>query len=436
MSGDCGEILTSRNGEHWATPTSGSSDILTGVVCGDYGFVAVGDKGTILTSPDGLVWTQRNSGTDQTLFGVAYGNGTFVVLGDNSTILTSNDGVKWTPVAIGPEAMESIAFGNGVFMGTSIVTDLPDFPGEKVLQARRQTMVSTDGKNWHEVRHPYPPEGQAGIMTHAGHPGGTTALTFGGGLFIAASAEGIYTSKDGNSWNPSVEPYGFKSCYCGAAYGNGLFVAVGNGSTISTDQWDLVTGIAISKDANTWTFSQSPPSRLLWGYIHDRSFSINFGIYLASTDEKTWTFSGGRSINGLVRGNEVVFYSGETGEKLSVLATEDGIAWTRLVPRYSDRPTPVVAANISNARKSEAVPNNIQNNAILKSENGVVIELNGQAYKLNLTTAIGQPMEVQASTDLQSWVTLTTITNSGGILNFVDPDAKNYPQRFYRLMLR
>jgi hypothetical protein len=418
--GDCGEILASHDGEHWAAPVSGSSNILTSVTWGDSGFVVVGDKGTILTSPDGSIWTKSNSGTDQTLFGVAYGNGTFVALGDNSTILVSSDGIKWTPTDIGPEGMESIAFGNGIFMGTSIDTD---FPGKKYLD-NHHTMGSKDGKNWYEVKHPYPPqEGQVGAMTFDGHSGGTTSLSFGGGLFIATSVEGIYTSKDGSSWNTSVEPDGYKSCYYGASFGNGVFAAVENGSTIGPNHMGRTWGmtIATSKEAGSWELSQTPPSRLLWGSIeNDKSFRVvgpllgPFGIQLMSTAGGTWTTPDKISISGSVWGNGFVFSS---GKQPIVLSSKDGIVWTRLLPKNSDQPTPLTIA--SNA-----------------PENGVLIDLNGQCYKLNLAASVGQFYEIQASTNLQDWTTLTTITNTGGILNFVDRDITNYPMRFYRLKLQ
>ena len=432
--GDSGEILTSHDGEHWVTPASGTSDTLAGVVWGDRGFVAVGILGTILTSPDGLVWTQRTSGTDQTLLGVAYGNGTFVVLGTRNTVFISNDGIAWSPISITSDTMESIAFGNGIFMGTSIVKEIPDLPEEGELRGydQNQTMVSTDGKEWHEVGNPFPPKVEQLYATaHMGHHGGTRALTFGGGLFIATSAAGIYTSKVGNNWNSSIEPKGFRASYYGAAYGNGLFVAVGDGSAIEPTFMGSFHSsgmtIATSKDANTWTFSRTPPSRLMRGLISPHPAQGKYfhaiggfypNIFLKATNIETWTTST-NPVNGNIYGNKV-FFCGSNNVPV-VLSSEDGIVWTRLKPRNSDQPTPVVASDMPN---------------VIKSENGVVMELNGQAYKLNLTTAIGQPMEVQASTNLQSWVTLTTITNTGGVLNFVDPDAKNYPTRFYRLMLR
>jgi len=416
--GDCGEILTSQDGKHWSAPASKSSDFLTGVAWGNPGYVVVGDKGTILTSPDGSNWTKRNSGTASTLFAVAYGNGTFVVVGEHGTVLTSNDGIQWASADAGPILMAAIAFGNGLFMGTGADTD---FPG-KIYSDNHQTMVSTDGKNWQAVKHPYPPlEGQVGDMTINGSSGGTTSLNFGGGRFIATSTEGVYTSINGNSWIPSTEPYGFKSSYSGAAFGNGTFVAVGDGSTIGTNHnrtfWAT---IATSKDANTWELSQTPPSRLTWGPLEDdKRFRLPVGprMILMPMDEDTWIAPDKISVPGAVFGNIICFYYGDLSRQV-VLASKDGVVWTRLGFSHSDHPNSIVTTNS------------------IQSANGVLVELNGLSYKLNLTVEIGQSMEIQASTNLVAWEILTTITNTGGILKYTDSDATNYPMRFYRLKLQ
>ena len=44
--------------------------------------------------------------------------------------------------------------------------------------------------------------------------------------------------------------------------------------------------------------------------------------------------------------------------------------------------------------------------------------------------------EVQASTDLNQWSPLATVTNLTGTLEFTDPDAANQGSRCYRAMLR
>ncbi len=52
----------------WTTQTSGTDNVLRGVVYAGGQFVAVGNQGTVLTSPDGVTWTAQTSGaaTDRT----------------------------------------------------------------------------------------------------------------------------------------------------------------------------------------------------------------------------------------------------------------------------------------------------------------------------------------------------------------------------------
>jgi hypothetical protein len=466
--GAYGQILTSHDGEHWVASAlprmAGLITLLHGVTAGDSGFVAVGQHGMIFTSPDGLNWTQRDSGVDEIIYSVAYGNGRYVAFADNNTtytsVLTSSDGVKWTPSGGDLRQINSITFGNGVFLGTMTFDGFPpQFVGEQPGKwSSGPTMISTDGKNWREVAPPIPSEGLGVFNTSF-----PTHLTFSGGLFIATAFGDISTSKDGINWNPST---GLKSEYYGATYGNGTFVAVGNGAVIkdtNTVSSSAMT-IAHSEDAITWEFSRCPPSRLLWGnLINEKLFKLGYdfdlsntnetsylgkllGIgnsvnekyftmgtdadlkttneysYLVTSDAETWTTSDKTSITGFVSGNKTVTY---TDKIPVVLTSKDGIEWTRLAPIHSDRPAPI---------PTPAIAGNTQTAAT--SDNGVSINLNGQSYKLNLNSSIGKSMEIQASSDLQNWETLTTITNTGGVINFVDPDAKNYPERFYRLKLQ
>ena len=469
--GTFGLILTSHDGEHWVAGdhrVPDSASYLYGVTTGDPGFVAVGQDGIILTSPDGLEWTQGDSGTSLPFYSVAYGNGRYVALADHSTtkttVFVSNDGIKWTPAGTELKQNHDVAFGNGIFLAAmthgGFTSQLSAGPREK--WAWLPTMVSTDGESWHQATDPIPSEG-IGIF-NVDFP---THLTFGGDRFIATTFGDISTSTDANTWIPST---GLKSVYHDAAYGNGTFVAVGKGSVFqgtNTVRPSNMT-IASSQDAITWNVSQGAPSRLLWGFsTNDRVFKMGYdydltntnemnylkgllGIgnriysqpftmtvggnpeatnqysYLETSDGTTWTTPDKIAISGIINGNIVVTY---TDKIPAVLATEDGIHWTRIKPTHSDNPIPMAAP----AQPAVVVDNN-QSKTI--SDGSLRVDLNGRAYKLNLTSSVGQSMEIQASSDLQSWETLTTITNTGGTLHFIDPDAKNYPQRFYRVKLQ
>ena len=48
----------------------------------------------------------------------------------------------------------------------------------------------------------------------------------------------------------------------------------------------------------------------------------------------------------------------------------------------------------------------------------------------------GMAFEVQASIDLKQWSPVTTVTNLTGKLEFTDPDAANFMQRFYRTVVK
>jgi hypothetical protein len=104
------QTQTYQSGYTWATVTSGTAMSLNAVTSAVFRaagspnllFVAVGDGGTILTSRDGTHWTSEVSGTTQTLRGVSYSynydgaeNTLLLAIGDAGTVCTSLDGVNW-----------------------------------------------------------------------------------------------------------------------------------------------------------------------------------------------------------------------------------------------------------------------------------------------------------------------------------------------------
>ena len=58
------------------------------------------------------------------------------------------------------------------------------------------------------------------------------------------------------------------------------------------------------------------------------------------------------------------------------------------------------------------------------------------ASVLGIQSWEGMAFEVQASTDLEKWLPVTTVTNLTGTLEFADPNAANDVRRFYRTVLR
>ena len=53
--------------------------------------------------------------------------------------------------------------------------------------------------------------------------------------------------------------------------------------------------------------------------------------------------------------------------------------------------------------------------------------------RLRMGVNPGATYEVQATADLVNWTTIRTVTaTSTGVIDALDSDARNYPQRFYR----
>lgn len=221
-------IMHSSDGVTWTSVTVGSFG-LSDVVYANGKFVAVGGElsgSTLITniqvSTDGVTWTRYTPSFQIQLKAITYGNGLFVAVANSGAVnrlATSPDGINWTqrtPAA--NNDWQSVAYGNGKFVAIS-------------SNGTNRTMYSTDGINW------------TGIAVTPN----SNSIIFADGKFTT----GKNYSTDGITWTNSTlefSPFGI-------AYGNGLFIAVGQSGTnriaISTDgiTWQLVVAPALT----TWT---------------------------------------------------------------------------------------------------------------------------------------------------------------------------------------
>lgn len=189
-----GSMLTSSNGSIWSYSKYGNVSI-QGVTYGNGKFVAVGMDGLVLTSNDGQGWAITNIGSANIMYDVSYGNGKYVAVGTKRKIFTSQDGLAWNTNNSGVDnVLYTVAFGNGMF----------------VAGGAGSILTSPDGSAW-TIR-----KSDADI----------TCIVFGNEVFVAVGPGIIMTSPDGINWTSRVSnvPYHFS----GIAYGNGVFVAVGN----------------------------------------------------------------------------------------------------------------------------------------------------------------------------------------------------------------
>ena len=238
--------------DNWSFRSPPLSSDLHAVTYANGTWVAVGNNGAVATSTDQVNWTTQtvsSSVTEPCLYAVTYGNGLFVAVGTH--IWTSPDGFTWTyrpSATVGP--FGGVAYGNGLYVATGgnyrVYTGLgaPSCATDSTLCAMA---TSEDGITWTDRT------STSGLTTEP-----TVGLVYADGKFVQLSwHQPPYYSTNGLTFTPGVGTN--SSLYnhgAALAYGNGLFVFVGNyldcgyGGTVNT-----------SSDGITWTRYTAPPSR-------------------------------------------------------------------------------------------------------------------------------------------------------------------------------
>ena len=220
--------MTSADGQTWTTGTGTTGDWLGGVAWNGTAFVAAGGNGRRVRSTDnGATWTNSTGYKSQSIHyrGVAFGAGQIVAAGHTysespnvGVISTSPDGQAWTERRHAGAPLGTIAFGNGMFVGS----------GDNGAIA-----TSADGITW----------------TERTVGAGSGAVIFTGTAFVLRRDGGLYTSTDGAQWtmasSDSREVLG---------YFNGNYVSFG---------WPLK--VTISSDLKQWSTAFDPKGSGLTG---------------------------------------------------------------------------------------------------------------------------------------------------------------------------
>ncbi len=153
-------------------------------------------------------WTQRVSNTLIDLQDIAYGNGRLVAIGHEWQTIYSDNGADWYPVTL------NYAYLNGiVYSGSEFVAAGMDY-NFSISGYEGAIFTSVDGTAW----------------TRRFLGGSALSdVAYGNGIYVAVGDSGtILRSLDAVNWSPMVSGVG-TNLY-GVSYGNGKFVAVGAGT--------------------------------------------------------------------------------------------------------------------------------------------------------------------------------------------------------------
>lgn len=232
-------------------------------------YLAVGNGGIAYTSSDGIDWAITSIPAKSNLYGCAYGAGKFVMVGesfdgDHSTLIfTSSDGTTWN----------AITFPIGInFYGLAFVNNLFIALGDSKRYGDATAIVtSSDAVTWTQRA---PSEIASIVMRSA---------AYGAGLYVAVGDDGTtFTSSNGTTWTAHhislITSYLNSICYA-----NSLFVVVGTGGTILT-----------SSNGSDWTSRTSGTKRNLYSVVWDSVTSLfvamgDGNVRLTSPTGTTWT---------------------------------------------------------------------------------------------------------------------------------------------------
>jgi len=274
-------ILYSTDGSNWNGANTGGfqANYYTGngIAYGNNLWVAVGKGGspsdTILYSTDGSNWNYANTGGFSFSKGrrVAYGNNLWVAVGDDDFgqygILYSYSGSNW----INTNAGFFNRIGNDVVYGAYgginkwIAVGDDDGLFSSYSKGIRQ---SYDGVSWSYVTTNF--EGSIGYGVAYGNN-----MWVAVGVATTSSNNTILTSTNGDDWNPTNDGgfdgyYGSPGTGHGVAYGNNLWVAVGNGNSPTNS-------ILYSLDGTNWCNANNGFEGTNYGY----SVTYGNGLWIA-----------------------------------------------------------------------------------------------------------------------------------------------------------
>jgi hypothetical protein len=292
-----GNLFWSNDGLLWSAVNIKPHYGFSQIAYGNGTFVATGSKGEIATSADGVAWTMQSKNIMGNLSSVTYGNGTFVALQSgpgvsHDTVLYSHDAKTWTfgdtgrffnrilpapgvcfydSLFLGCEAyffmrsrdgitwekyrkdmdqyISSIAFGKGIFVGAS--------------GAGGGLYSSTDGAAW--------------IRRDSGNVGVACRVVFVNDRFIALVGGDIFTSSDGLTWIKRFSSGDIASHLLSACYGNGTYVAI-----------DISGAIDASAEGIVWksVYKAEVLTSIVFG--NGWFVAVGNGIY-TSRDGYSWT---------------------------------------------------------------------------------------------------------------------------------------------------
>jgi hypothetical protein len=263
------------------------------------------------TTPANIYYTGGNVG-----IGVTNPSSVLEVAGD--IISTGN---VWNSHGISEAVWLSVTYGNGLFVAVGEVATTWGDGTYSVSDDNYLAATSPDGINWTRRATPTP------YITYSGsNPwSGWNEVAYGNGIFVAVGDySDIMTSSDGITWT-SRHSAADNDLYS-VTYGNGMFVAVGGSGYVVTSPDGITWTSRTSAANNTWasvTYGNGLFVAVASSGTGNRVMTSPDGITWASRTSATddWWQS-------VTYGNGLFVAVAATGTGNRVMTSPNGITWT------------------------------------------------------------------------------------------------------------
>ena len=317
-------------------------------------FVAAGSDGELHTSPDGLNWQKHDPLCPAEIMSLAYGQNKFVAVAWTGEIFTSENGIKWTRRTAGPtNYMKSLSFNGKRFVLTGgdwqyDGISLTSLDGIKWEQAHLNSKAHINALIWNNRDFVAFTNGDKSDTTTSVFfskdaikwkkspfdiSGFIRSAAFGNGQYVGVGKELIVHSSDGFHWSKAPGTFQYSRS---VTFGNGLFVAVSQGDSLSSNEVVLT-----SPDGISWKKTNSGTKYYLNSVAYGNGIYVIVGsnpfdssIILSSPDARKWAIVE----KGTYRGLESVAWCGSlfmaVGSRGTIVTSPDARSWT-LRPRIT-----------------------------------------------------------------------------------------------------
>lgn len=439
------------NGEVLALAASGNT-----LYAGGYFSEAGGVSLNNIAKWNGSSWSALGSGINGTVYALVvsgstlYAGGNFSTAGGNAAYsLAQWNGSRWSPVGSGMNSYSDVyalaVSGSTLYAGGDFTTATNS--GNAAVPVNY--VAQWDGTNWSALG-----PGLGGSYSYVKALAVSSGTLYAGGYFSTAGGNAATNIAQWNGSDWSALGSGMDTfvnalaATGGTLYAGGEFMTAGGVAVNYIAQWNGSNWSALGSSMNNYVNALTVAGGTLYagGYFTTAGTNVSDAVAEATVASPPTIFSQPQS-TGVMAGSPAGFAVGADGQTLSyqwfkngnrllnggeVSGATSNSLWLTNVSVNDPGYYLVVVTNNWGGVTSSVATLTVSNLSLNLPGGNNLAGFSSNQFWLTVAGPAGSNVMVSASTNLQTWVPLTTNPLSLGTLIVTDILATNYPQRFYR----